>query len=409
MRKIIGIGFVLAAAVAVWYLLRLRNAPPEVAFESPRREKLITSVSTNGRVEPIEWTVVRAEREGSLVRLAMEKGQSVAAGAIVAELDSTAARTNLAAAEAKIAQARAELAVVDGGGRVRDQTEIDGLIGRLRVDLAAAERQRESLQRLVQKKAATPHELEQASDRVNLLKQEIGALANRRASLISQPDRASAQARLQEAETVATSARRDIELSLIRAPIGGTVYQLDVRKGAFLKAGDPIGNIGALDRVRVVVYIDEPELGGVSAGQPVEITWEALPGITWAGVVEKLPAQIVALNSRQVGEVLCVIDNRDRRLLPQTNVKAEIRTSVIENALTIPKEVLRRDKGESGVFVPGVDSKLMWRALKTGASNVTRIQVLEGLNENERAALPSELVLRDGMTVTSAPTPRPAK
>src|SRR6185436_755251 len=137
------------------------------------------------------------------------------------------------------------------------------------------------------------------------------------------------------------------------------------------------------DRVRVHVYVDEPEIGNVRVGQPVEITWEALPGKRWAGTVEKLPAQITSLSSRQVGEVICVIDNSDRLLIPQTNVNAEIRTNVVENALTIPKEVLRRERGEAGVYAVKPDNTLEWRKVQPGAANVTRLEVKAGIREGE--------------------------
>ena len=60
---------------------------------------------------------------------------------------------------------------------------------------------------------------------------------------------------------------------------------------------------------------------------------------------------VQALGSRQVGEVVCSIVNEGRTLIPGTNVNAEIRTSVAANALTVPKEALRRDPNGVGVFV----------------------------------------------------------
>jgi len=54
--------------------------------------------------------------------------------------------------------------------------------------------------------------------------------------------------------------------------------------------------------------------------------------------VERKPAAIQALGSRQVGEVVCDIENPGRELIPGTNVDAEIRTAVVDNALVIPRE-----------------------------------------------------------------------
>lgn len=377
---------------------KVKSAPPQVAFTKANRRNLVSSVLTNGKVEPLEWAAVRAGREGAVIRLAVDKGQTVSQGAILVELDATEARNELAAAEARIAQAKAELDVLRSGGRAREIAELNGAIERARVDLVILQRQIDSLARLVEKKAATRRELEDAIERKEKTETEIRTLEKRRSALVSQADYAIAEARLRDAEIAGTAARRRIEMSVIRAPIPGALYQLDIRTGAYLRPGDLIGQIGRLDRVRVQVYVDEPELGSIRKGLPVTITWDALAGKQWAGVVERLPAQIVALNSRQVGEVTCIIENTDRLLIPQTNVNAEIRTSVVENALTIPKEVLRREREETGVFVLHGDA-VAWRAIRTGAASITHVEVREGLNGEEQIALPTDLPLKNGMRV----------
>ena len=83
------------------------------------------------------------------------------------------------------------------------------------------------------------------------------------------------------------------------------------------------------------------------------ITWDAMPGRKWKGSVDKTPTQIVALGTRQVGEVYCVIDNPDLDLLPGTNVNVDITAEESAGALTIPKEAVRRELGQAGVFALG--------------------------------------------------------
>ena len=183
--------------------------------------------------------------------------------------------------------------------------------------------------------------------------------------------------------------------------MAGVLYGLEVRPGAYARAGDRVANVGRMDKLRVRVYVDEPELGRVSEGQPVTITWDALPGKQWHGTVEKKPASIQALGSRQVGEVICTIENAGRELIPGTNVNAEIRTAVAENALVIPKETLRHDAQGDYVFALQGDS-LQRRAVKKGASSVTWLQVVEGLSDGDAVALPSDLPLKAGDRVAAS-------
>ena len=133
--------------------------------------------------------------------------------------------------------------------------------------------------------------------------------------------------------------------------MSGTAYHVEARAGPYLHAGDLVANVGRLERLRVSVYVDEPDLGRVAAGMPVTVTWDALPGRTWQGVVERIATQIVRLESRQVGEVGSVIGNPGRDLAPGANINVAIRSRVAENAVALPKECLRREGGVTGVEV----------------------------------------------------------
>ena len=185
---------------------------------------------------------------------------------------------------------------------------------------------------------------------------------------------------------------------MVRSPLTGVVYSLDLKAGAWIAPGTVVANIGRVDRVKVNVYVDEPELGRVAVGMPVRITWDALGGREWKGVVDRKPTEIVPLNTRQVGEVVCLIDNAGGELLPGTNINAFIQSKVVESALTIPKETLRREGGDLGVFAMN-GAALQWRKLAIGASSVTRSEVLSGLKEGDAVLLPTDANVRDGLPV----------
>ncbi len=133
---------------------------------------------------------------------------------------------------------------------------------------------------------------------------EIAGLEKRRGSLVAAPEVAAAKARLADAENALRLARSRGELNAVRAPMAGVIYGREARQGSYVNAGDLIANVGRMDQLTVRVFVDEPELGRVEVGQPVTITWDALPGRQWDGRVERKPAAIQTLGSRQVGEVL---------------------------------------------------------------------------------------------------------
>jgi len=397
LRHLLWVVVLAIIAGGVWYAVTLRNQPPELVFAHVVRERIASSVPTNGKIEPIEWAEARAERDGPVKSIMLQRGAQVAAGAALIELDSAEARAELVAAQARVSQVKAELDVFERGGRATDLSAIAGELDREKLELAAAQKEYDTLIRLQAKQAATPYEVSQAKDKVDRAQTQIRSLEQRRGALVAPQDRPAAEARLRDAESAVALAEERIRKSVVRAPISGTVYQFDLKPGAYLSAGDLVASIGQLDRVRVKVFVDEPDLGRVARGKPVVITWDAVPGKQWKGTVDETPTQIEALGTRQVGEVLCVIDNPNNELLPGTNVNVEINTEAVASALTIPKEAVRRELGQAGVFALAGNA-LTWKKIKLGVANTTRTQV-DGLSESDAVALPSDKPLKEGMIV----------
>jgi HlyD family secretion protein len=388
------------AAVIVWGVLR-KSDPPKVSFARVKRQTLVSALPTNGKVEPSVWQAVRAETAGTVSRAPVEDGQTVAAGTVLAAIADPSLQAEIDAAQAKLNEARANLASQEAGGKPAEFTDIENSLARARFDLEQAQKTLATLERLVARHAATQQEADAARDKVQQSELEIAGLDKRRRSLVSPTEVAAARARVGDAETALHLAERREALSLVRSPMAGVVYGREVRLGSYLNPGDLVANVGRMDRLRVRVYVDEPELGRVAVAQPVTITWDALPGRQWHGEVEKMPVAVQALGSRQVGEVICSIANEGRALIPGTNVNAEIRTAVVENAMVIPKETLRHDaQGDYVLALKG--GAVERRAVKQGASSITLVEIVEGLGDADAVALPSDTPLRDGDRVTAA-------
>lgn len=398
-RTLLILGLVIVVAVVVYVATR-RSAPPEAPFARAKRETLVSVLSTNGKTEPVAWVPVHTERAGRITAVMVERGQTVAAGGELAVLEDGASAAMVASAQARLEQAKAEVGVLERGGRAAELAEIESTLKRVAVDRAAAQRELAALERLVEKQAAPRLELDTAKDRLAQLDAQMAAQQTRRAALVGQGELAVAQSRVRDAEATLGQARRQSEMASIRAPRGGVVYELPARVGAWLEAGGLVARIGDMSRLRVTVYIDEPDLGRVKKGLPVTVTWDALAGREWQGVVDAVPAQVIALGTRQVGEVVTVADNPRHDLPPGANINARIRAQVVEGALTIPKAALRRENEELGVFVLE-GGRLAWRAVEIGVSSETRAEVRRGVKEGDLVALPSDRSLAVGQELTA--------
>lgn len=394
----IGVATAVCVGLLIWQIAKWKNQPAEVSFARVVRETIISSVPTNGKVEPVVWATARAERAGAVQAILIQRGQNVEQGQALVNLDASEARAEKVAAQSRIDEIRAELDTISKGGRAADLAEISSGLDRAHLDLQTAQKDYDALVRLQAKQAATAFEVSAAKQRIEQAQLQIKSFEGRKAALVGASDRTSAEARLRDAESALRLADDHIRLSVVRAPVSGTVYQFDLKPGSYLNAGDPVASIGHLDRVNVKVYVDEQDLGRVAKGMPVKITWDALPGRVWSGAVDRTPTQIVPLGSRQVGEVVCLIENPNRDLLPGTNVNAEIRSESVDNALTIPKEAVRRELGQAGVYVLDSGDRLEWRKIALGINSTTRTQV-DGLKEGDAVALITEKPLKDGMVV----------
>ncbi len=387
-------------AAAAGYLAQLKNAPPVVRVTKAKTGTIIDTLVTNGKVEPVSFVSVRATRAGAVSTLHTRSGKTVVAGQLIADQDNAELFAARQGAEARVAQIEAEIRSLEGGGRAADRAEIEGQISRLQVERTSIDKELAAVKRLIEKNAATKQEAQALEDRRASLDAQVRALQQRRGVLFTPGDRGILEARLREAKTAVASANAQLERGTLRAPIGGVVYQMDVKAGAYLNPGDLVANIGEIKKLSVNVFVDEPELGRVALEMPVTITWDGIPGREWMGRVDKLPSQIQALGSRQVGEVVVRIDNEDGSLKPGANVNAAIRSREAANAVIIPKECLRRDgTGTQGVYVVE-GGKLIWRPVKLGTTNVTHAEALAGILTGEHIVLATDTILSNGLAVT---------
>lgn len=392
----------LPVMLVLWWGLDHSNAAPEVHFVRLSRTRIESSVSTNGKVEPLEWAAARAETAGVVRSISVARGQLVEAGQTLIRLDITAAQSDLAAAQAREQEARAETTTLGQGGKASQLASLNNSIHSAEVAVEVSQRNYDATQRLLARQAVTKLQAQDAADALERAKLNLGSLQDSRRTLVTSIDKTVADARLRDAQAAVGLAQHRVGLGDIRAPIAGTLYQFDLKVGAFMQPGDLVALIGNLNQMKVTVYVDEPDLGRISANLPVTITWDARPGEKWSGRVEKLPTEVIALGTRTVGEVTTIVDNPDHNLLPGVTVNATITSKLVNDALSIPKAALRILKGINGVYkLQG--GTLVWTPVKAGASDVNDVQILSGLQQGDRVAdrvvEPSDAEIRDGSTL----------
>ena len=211
MKKLAIALLVLAAAALGWGVLR-KHSPPKINFATVKRSTLVSTLPTNGKVEPFEWQAMRAERAGVLGSVMVREGQEVHKDEVIATVSDPSFESGVQGAEARVAEARANLSALESGGKPAELADIENSLKQARLELEHEQKNSAALERLVQKQAATPQEAAAAREKAQLTETAIEGLERRRQSLVAKSDVAAAQARLQDAQAALTLAREGADI-----------------------------------------------------------------------------------------------------------------------------------------------------------------------------------------------------
>jgi HlyD family secretion protein len=402
--------YLLLAGVLAYVLVGLsgRKPVPKVSAVMPMRENLVSSISSNGKVEPIAPFVIRAQLDTFVEKVRATEGQTVKKGQVILELDVKDAAARLSEAKGKLLRAQDELRAAKAGGRTDDAARVAGDLARAQGERDRLQRGHEVLQRLIKQQAATQDELAANDLALTRAQAEVTRLtaAKQEFERGVKLDTNQTALHVEQIQNEVAALNEKVRQGRITAPVDGTLYSLPVKAGDFVKLGDLLAEMADLHKVRVRAFIDEPELGGLEANEPVKITWDALPNKAWMGKTEIIPKQVVPRGTRSVGELLCAVNNDKLELLPNINVNVSINSRERIGVLSVPRGAVAAEGGRRYVFVVrknqlGVGkSTLEKREIHVGIADATNYEVLSGLREDDLVALPGDVDLRDGMTVT---------
>lgn len=377
---------VIAILVIVAAFTSMHRPDTPLHAERAMRGPVTASISTNGKVEAADNFEAHAPAPATVKKVLVKEGDSVKAGQLLLQLDDAQARAQAARAQAQIKAADAALHSVQTGGTQEEVLSTQADLNKARAELADAQRNLAALQKLQTTGAASPAEVQAAQERVNRAQADVNVLQQKRTQRYAPQDVAQAEAQRTQAQAEYQAAQDLLHNSNVRAPRAGTVYSLPVKQGAYVNAGDLLVQVADLRNVVVRGFVDEPDIGKLHLGEPVEVTWDAIPGRVWQGTVTSVPATVTLRGTRTIGEVTAGVDNKDLRLLPNVNVSVRVVTARDDNALSVPRESVHQQDGHSFVYEV-VNNELVRREVETSISSLTRIEVTKGLQDNAMVAI----------------------
>jgi HlyD family secretion protein len=377
------------AAVVLAAIITRRTDPVPIRTAVVEQTDIRSVISTNGRIEPVNNFEAHAPISTSVSRVLVKEGDHVRKGQLLLQLDDASARTDAARAQTQLRGAQADLSAVERGGNQEEVLTLDAQLVKARTDRDTAQRNLAALKKLEPEGAASAGEVREAENALARAEAQLNLLQQKQTKRYSKPEVAHVEAQRTEAQAAYDAAEDVLAKSNVRAPFDGIVYSLPAKQGSFVSAGDLLLQVADLKKVQVRAFVDEPDVARLSPGDPIEVTWDAIPGRTWRATVGVVPSAVKKNGARNVGETTCIVDNADFKLLPNINVGITIVTGEHQNVLVVPREAVRVDDTRPYVLLV-VERELRRRDVETALSNLTQVEIKNGLAAHDTIALNSE-------------------
>jgi HlyD family secretion protein len=381
---ILAVGGVLARS----WLGGPKPIPPEKIVRV-ERGNIARSVVAVGRIHPLTKVEVKSKANGIIKALAVDVGQTVTEGQVLAELD----KEDI---EAQVREARATRDGEEANLQVALAAEARARIEAATPELEFARRDHERAQALFAEKVASQQALDDAEKehKVASNREELLLASVRSATaLVTQ-----ARARVAAAQAALERAEEELHYTTIRSPIAGMVLTRDHELGdavsSILNLGSSatlIMTLGDVSSVYVEGQVEEADVGKIQNALPVRTTVESFPGETFEGKVTRIAPMGKEKENVTTFDVRVSIANPQSKLRANMSANAEIVLEDHKNTLLVPEAALVRDKdGKSSVQKrdPAAKSGFTKVPIKTGISNGQRTEVLDGVTEGTELVLP---------------------
>ncbi|NLY43197.1 MAG: efflux RND transporter periplasmic adaptor subunit [Clostridiaceae bacterium] len=330
----------------------------DVKVYKVRKARIISSVSSNGRVEEIDREEIHVETPARINKVMVDVGDQVRAGQELIELE-------LGDLELQLKQARTRLEIE----KLNYVNMLNGSNTRL---IGEGEYVQEVWNEYPEYAGNTA---EVYQKRIEIAQLEVEKLEQK---LKQQP-------------------------RILKSPIDGIVTAVNVRKGSITNSLEPVITISNVKNLQVVANVSEYYISKIKEGQKVEIRGEAFKNNCYNGIVKKISPiakqLITGQNSETIVEIFVDVLNEDSELKPGYSAEIKIITEEKGDALLIPYEAITQDEDNQDMVYVVRNNRAYKRKIVTGAELETEIEVVKGIKEGEKVILNPSKEIRSGTKV----------
>ncbi len=329
--------------------------PLNVDVATAQRRDIATYISLDGQIAPLQQSTLSFQQSGPLTAIDVNVGDRVSKGQLLAKIDDSTLRAQLAQAEAQAAQQSAS-ATGAQVGLPAQMEQNNTAVTTAQAALNNAKLVYDQNQQLFKQGYVSQAQLESARaayvQAQNAVQNAQKGLLN---NTVSAQNVKAAQAGAQAAAASANTLRTQISQTTLYAPYSGVITQRLLDPGAYASPQQPVLAISRVDTVWVNINVPDEDLGYVRPGTTVRFTSSSLPGKTFGAnisTVNAVPTQgtlsyLARIQMPNPGDVL-----RGGML-----VTATITKEARNNAIVVPRTAVAQTENGDAVYVVGADNK----------------------------------------------------
>jgi RND family efflux transporter MFP subunit len=326
-----------------------------------KRGKLVQRIMTNGIAKAARKVAFQAEVEGILMSLKVKEGQSVRANELLAKIDDTDYRLEVATAEEARVKALADYALM--------QMSESSLVAS-----PSSKKDAETI-----KKAKATWEKAEQNYNTGLISREELDRARKEYDLarimagLSREQVASSQVGLKRAEVALEIARRNLAKTEIRAPFSGIVTDVEAVEGEMLTRGKNLLKLVDLSTIKLEAKVLESEIGLIETGSEAQVVFPAYPDKFFTGKISAI-SPIVDSDTKTCTVIIHLV-NLEKLIKDGMYAQVRINSQIFEKRLIVPQEAILEREGRKLIFL--VENKRSkWVYIRTGVENEEYAEIL---------------------------------
>jgi len=363
-------------------------------------------LTATGYIIPHHKIEANSKVTGRVAWIGVEKGDKVKEGQVLVRLEDQEFRAQYDQARGAADSARAQLEQLQHGSRPEEIQQAEHNLSEARATAANDKITLERTRTLVTQGVLSQQALDDANGKYEASQQRVHSLeqSHQLAKIGPRAEEiARAQGSLTQAAGQAAYAKSQLDATVIRAPITGTILDRSVEKGElltgqFASAARPVFSLANLEDIQADLDVAQDDFAKLTPHQKAVVTVDAFPDLKWDGVIAEVSPE--ANRQKATIEVKVQILNPDSHLRPEMNttvhfIAEENKSANAQSAgAYVPTAALRDADGKKYVFIV-LNDKAMKRDVKV-LSQRSGGGLVSGLNGGETVITTAPEGLKDG-------------